>query len=60
MVSGLVSFGLGAYCAWWPYRETRPPIGFAIGITFGGIAQVIAQRSGYNAIMAIQCIKIES
>jgi hypothetical protein len=57
MISGLVSFGLGAYCVWWPYRETRPPIGFAIGITLGGIAQVITQCNGYNAIRRFNALK---
>jgi hypothetical protein len=57
MISGLVSFGLGFFCAWWPYRETRPPMGFSLGITFGGIAQVITQRSGYNAIRRFNALK---
>ena len=57
MIAGLVSFGLGAFCSWWPYRETRPPMAFSIGITLGGIGQVIAQCIGYNAIRRFKALK---
>lgn len=48
MVFGFVSFGLGFYCAW--LRRVKPPLGFSIGITIGGVAQVISQIVGWNAI----------
>ena len=57
MVSGLTSFGFGLYCAWWPYRPIRPPLGFSIGITIGGIAQIATQRAGYRAIKRFQVLK---
>ena len=57
MISGLVSFGLGLYCAWWPYRPITPPMGFSLGITIGGIAQIFTQRSGYLAIKRFNALK---
>jgi hypothetical protein len=57
MISGLISFILGAYCAWWPYRINRPSFGFSIGITIGGISQIAAQCFGYTAIRRYQALK---
>ena len=57
MISGLVSFGFGLYCAWWPYRKILPPLGFSIGITVGGIAQILTQWSGYRAIRQFSSLK---
>ena len=57
MVSGLVSFGFGLYCAWWPYRPVTPPFGFSIGITIGGVAQISTQRAGYQAIQRFYVLK---
>jgi hypothetical protein len=57
MVSGLISFVFGAYCAWWPYRTNRPPLGFSIGITIGGILQIVAQYIGYTSIRTYQALK---
>ena len=57
MVSGLLSFGFGLFCAWWPYRPIRPPLGFSIGITIGGIAQIATQRAGYRAIQRFYVLK---
>ncbi|KAI2491184.1 hypothetical protein MHU86_23379 [Fragilaria crotonensis] len=57
MVFGLVSFAFGLYCAWWPYRPITPPFGFSIGITIGGVAQIITQRAGYQAIQRFYVLK---
>lgn len=48
MVSGLLSFVMGFYCAW--LRPVVPPLGFSVGITVGGVAQIVAQVAGYRAI----------
>jgi hypothetical protein len=56
MISGIVSFVFGFYCAWWPSRLTRPPLGFSIGITIGGLAQIVTQYVGYVAIQKYQKI----
>jgi hypothetical protein len=57
MISGLISFTFGVYCTWWPYRINRPPLGFSIGITVGGICQIAAQYFGYTAIRKYQALK---
>lgn len=57
MVMGLISFALGLFCAWWPYRQ--PPFGFSFGITIGGVAQIAAQRAGYRAIRRFRTLKAE-
>ena len=59
MVSGLISFVFGVYCAWWPYRINRPPIGSSIGITIGGVGQIVAQFIGYTAIRKYKALKIQ-
>lgn len=59
MVAGIISFILGLYCAWWPYREIIPPLGFSIGITFGGIMQILSQKNGYRAICKFKRLKLE-
>lgn len=59
MVSGVVSFVIGLYCAWWPYREMAPPLGFSIGITVGGVMQVLTQKNGYLAIKRFGLLKRE-
>jgi hypothetical protein len=56
---GLISFVFGVYCTWWPYRTNRPPLGFSIGITIGGILQIAAQYIGYTAIKTYQALKVQ-
>jgi hypothetical protein len=58
MISGLVSFALGFYCAW--LRPVTPPLSFSIGITVGGVAQVISQIVGWKAIRNYQRYSTES
>lgn len=52
MVAGYVSFALGFYCTW--LRSSLPPMGFRVGITIGGLAQVAAQTIGYSSIKVYQ------
>jgi hypothetical protein len=52
MVFGFVSFALGFYCSW--LRAVTPPLSFSIGITVGGIAQIISQIVGWRAIKKFQ------
>jgi hypothetical protein len=52
MVAGVLSFIMGFYCAW--LRPVVPPLGFAIGITIGGVAQLVSQFAGYRAIRQYQ------
>lgn len=59
MVMGLISFALGLFCAWWPYRQVRPPFAFSFGVTIGGLAQIAAQRRGYRAIRRFRTLKAE-
>lgn len=49
MVAGIVSFVLGFYCTWLR-PEHKPDLGFAVGITAGGMGQLYAQYAGYRAI----------
>jgi hypothetical protein len=57
MIAGIGSFGMGAFCAWWPFRNNLPPMAFAIGITFGGLMQLYFQYRGYTAIRRYQELK---
>ncbi|KAG7344345.1 hypothetical protein IV203_022353 [Nitzschia inconspicua] len=57
MVSGLVSFALGFYCAW--LRPVTPPLSFSIGITVGGVAQIVSQLVGWKAIWNYQRLSLE-
>jgi hypothetical protein len=57
MVSGFVSFTLGFYCSW--LRPVTPPLSFSIGITIGGIAQIVSQIVGWRAIQNFQRISNE-
>jgi len=58
MIAGLISFVLGAFCAWSPTRGDRlPPRGFSIGITIGGSMQLLAQVLGYRAIQRYKVLK---
>jgi peptidoglycan biosynthesis protein MviN/MurJ (putative lipid II flippase) len=59
MVSGLIRLVFGVYCAWWPYRTNRPPLGSSTGITIGGIGQIVAQYIGYKAIKTYQALKVQ-
>ena len=60
LLFGYISFAAGAYCAWWPGRGDKlPDLGFAIGITVGGIAQVCAQTAGYRAIQKFKELKVQ-
>lgn len=56
MVAGLISFALGAVCAWWPTRDL-PPIGFSIGISAGGLGQLFFQYTGFTAIRRYRVLK---
>ena len=49
LIAGMIGFMYGLFCSWWPWRET-PDIGFAIGVSFGGLFQVVFQIRGYLAI----------
>ncbi len=57
MISGFTSFVAGAICAWWPWRPNLPSRSFAIGITIGGVFQVVSQIAGYKAIRKFQSLK---
>jgi hypothetical protein len=52
MVAGIFSFAMGFCCAW--LRPVVPPLGFSIGITVGGLAQLMSQLAGYRAIRRYQ------
>ncbi len=58
MIAGVVGFVLGAYCAWSPSRPNHDQ-GFAIGITIGGVMQLMAQAGGYFSIRKYQRLKQE-
>jgi hypothetical protein len=64
LISGIVSFSLGAYLAW--SRLTNDPsviggttLGFAIPITIGGILQLICEVKGFRAIREFKQIRIQ-
>jgi hypothetical protein len=64
LISGIVSFSLGAYLAW--SRLTNDPsvvggttLGFAIPITIGGILQLICEVKGFRAIREFKQIKMQ-
>lgn len=59
MVFGVFGFLAGLYICWWPWREVLPPVGFSIGISIGGIAQMILQTLGYKDIKRFQRIQSE-
>jgi hypothetical protein len=56
MILGVVGFGFGLYIAWWPWRDL-PPRGFYIGITIGGIAQIVLQIRGYASIRRFKALR---
>ncbi|CAB9501238.1 expressed unknown protein [Seminavis robusta] len=62
LVSGVVSFVLGAYLAW--SRLTSDPttvggttLGFAIPITIGGLLQILSEVKGFRAIREYKRIR---
>jgi hypothetical protein len=64
LISGIVSFSLGAYIAW--SRLTSDPsvvggttLSFAIPITIGGILQLICEVKGFRAIREFKQIRIQ-
>ena len=59
MVSGVISFGFGLFCAWWPYRSSPPSLGLAIGTSIGGTAQILSQVAGFVAIKRYQKLKAQ-
>lgn len=58
MIAGIIGFVFGAYCAWTPSRPGYDQ-GFAIGITIGGVFQLMAQAVGYVSIRKYQRLKQE-
>lgn len=56
MIMGVVGFGFGLYISWWPWRDL-PPRGFSIGITIGGIAQIVLQLQGYTSIRRFKALR---
>ena len=56
MVAGIVGVILGFFCTWWPTREWNG-LGFAIGISIGGLSQAFFQLRGYRAIRKYKSIK---
>lgn len=54
MIAGLISFAFGIFCAWYPHRENKPPRGFSIGISIGGVGQIVLQVGGYLLIRKYQ------
>merc|ERR1712038_2176772 len=57
LIAGFVGFGFGAYCAWSPQRAIKPSRGFAIGITIGGVFQILGQVAGYLSIRKYKALK---
>ena len=57
LVLGIMGFITGAILVWFIYDHTEN-WGFSIGITFGGIQQMVAQYRGYKAIQSFQNIKL--
>lgn len=57
LILGVIGFLAGAYMSWWPTRENHPDLGFAIGISIGGIFQIFYQYHGYRAIKRYQHLK---
>jgi len=57
MALGVIGFMFGMYCSWWPGRDPLPPLGFSIGITIGGVAQMGLQIAGYSAIRRFQKLR---
>jgi len=53
-----MGFITGAILVWFIYDYTEN-WGFSIGITFGGIQQMVAQCKGYKAIRSFQNIKAQ-
>ena len=58
LVLGVIGFVTGAILVWFIYDYTEN-WGFSVGITFGGIQQMIAQYRGYKAIRSFQNIKVQ-
>eukprot|EP00816_Leptocylindrus_hargravesii_P008072 CAMPEP_0196801500 /NCGR_PEP_ID=MMETSP1362-20130617/1262_1 /TAXON_ID=163516 /ORGANISM="Leptocylindrus danicus, Strain CCMP1856" /LENGTH=219 /DNA_ID=CAMNT_0042172499 /DNA_START=285 /DNA_END=944 /DNA_ORIENTATION=+ len=55
MIAGYMSFALGVYLAWGQHET--PPLGFSVGITAGGIAQMYCQITGHYAICEYRRLK---
>eukprot|EP00956_Cyclotella_meneghiniana_P026464 scaffold57263_cov59-Cyclotella_meneghiniana.AAC.1 len=58
LLLGVMGFVTGVVVVWVVYDYTEN-WGFSIGITFGGIQQMIAQYKGYKAIRSFKDIKSE-
>ena len=58
LVLGVMGFITGAILVWFIYDSTEN-WGFSLGITFGGIQQMIAQYRGYKAIRSFSNIKAQ-
>jgi len=62
LLSGLVSFSLGAFLAWSRLNrvgEGSTSLGFAIPITIGGILQLQCEYKGYRAIRKYKALQTE-
>ena len=58
MILGVLGFIFGLYLSWYPHRPNgRPPLEFSIGITIGGIAQILLQFHGYKCIKQYQTLR---
>ena len=58
LLLGVMGFVTGAILVWFIYDYTEN-WGFSVGITFGGIQQMIAQYRGYKAIRSFRNIKLQ-
>ena len=58
LLLGVMGFVTGAILVWFIYDYTEN-WGFSIGITFGGIQQMISQYKGYEAIRSFQNVKVQ-
>lgn len=58
LLLGVMGFITGAILVWFIYDYTEN-WGFSIGITVGGIQQMIAQYKGYKAIRSFKNIKLQ-
>jgi hypothetical protein len=54
MILGVFGFLSGLYLCYWPWRLNKPSLDFSIGITIGGVAQVLLQARGYLNIKKFQ------
>lgn len=56
LILGVVGFYTGLILTWF-LMDPRKDLGFSVGITYGGIAQMQAQYMGYHAIKRYQQVK---